>query len=82
MCKICQQKLTRKNNEYDMIAITNHLKREHGVVSGDQIITGTECDLGENWRSLNKLNMLVYFSKGASDTHTSFVNRYYMNYET
>lgn len=44
-CKICQYKCLKHTDiEKSMEAILNHLKVEHGVVSGDQIITGTDVE--------------------------------------
>ncbi|KAG6441711.1 hypothetical protein O3G_MSEX001999 [Manduca sexta] len=44
-CKICQFRCIKYTSEERSVScMLHHLKLEHGVVSGDQIITGTECD--------------------------------------
>ncbi|CAD0200261.1 unnamed protein product [Chrysodeixis includens] len=44
-CKICQYKCMKGTDiEDSMTNILTHLKVEHGVVSGDQIITGTDVE--------------------------------------
>ncbi|XP_026730302.1 uncharacterized protein LOC113495654 isoform X2 [Trichoplusia ni] len=48
-CKICQYKCMKGTDiEKSMTSILNHLKLEHGVVSGDQIITGTDVETEVN----------------------------------
>ncbi|XP_046967229.1 uncharacterized protein LOC124535174 isoform X2 [Vanessa cardui] len=45
-CKICQYKCMKFDDvEKSIKCILLHLKNEHGVVSGDQIITGTEYEV-------------------------------------
>ncbi|CAK1579128.1 unnamed protein product [Parnassius mnemosyne] len=44
-CKICQYKCMKfEEIERSVTCILHHLKAEHGVISGDQIITGTEYE--------------------------------------
>ncbi|XP_047997436.1 uncharacterized protein LOC125235023 [Leguminivora glycinivorella] len=44
-CKICQFKCTKYANiDKSVLCILKHLKADHGVVSGDQIITSVDCD--------------------------------------
>ncbi|XP_063635398.1 uncharacterized protein LOC134806068 isoform X1 [Cydia splendana] len=44
-CKICQFKCTKYANiDKSVHCILKHLKADHGVVSGDQIITSVDCD--------------------------------------
>lgn len=44
-CKICQYKWLKCSDiDKDMNGILNHLKLEHGVISGDQIITGADVE--------------------------------------
>ncbi|XP_075976525.1 uncharacterized protein LOC142976835 [Anticarsia gemmatalis] len=44
-CKICQYKCVKYSDlDKSMTGILSHLKIEHGVVSGDQIITGTDVE--------------------------------------
>ncbi|XP_068622506.1 uncharacterized protein [Battus philenor] len=44
-CKICQYKCMKfEDMERSVTCILEHLKTEHGVISGDQIITGTDYD--------------------------------------
>ncbi|KAJ8718879.1 hypothetical protein PYW07_016435 [Mythimna separata] len=44
-CKICQYKCLKCSDvDKDMNAILTHLKLEHGVISGDQIITGADVE--------------------------------------
>ncbi|CAH0673868.1 unnamed protein product [Spodoptera exigua] len=47
-CKICQYKCLKCSDiDKSMAGILNHLKLEHGVVSGDQIITGADVETEE-----------------------------------
>ncbi|XP_063893804.1 uncharacterized protein LOC110377185 isoform X3 [Helicoverpa armigera] len=44
-CKICQYKCLKCSDiDKSMTSILNHLKLEHGVISGDQIITGADVE--------------------------------------
>ncbi|XP_063367503.1 uncharacterized protein LOC134655922 [Cydia amplana] len=44
-CKICQFKCNKYANiDKSVLCILKHLKADHGVVSGDQIITSVDCD--------------------------------------
>ncbi|KAI5646670.1 hypothetical protein NE865_00925 [Phthorimaea operculella] len=44
-CKICQHQCTKYDDvDRGITCILDHLRLEHGVVSGDQIITGTDTD--------------------------------------
>ncbi|PZC74409.1 hypothetical protein B5X24_HaOG207886 [Helicoverpa armigera] len=50
-CKICQYKCLKCSDiDKSMSSILNHLKLEHGVISGDQIITGADVEGEETFR--------------------------------
>lgn len=48
-CKICQFRCEKGGDEISNVtSILSHLKVVHGVVSGDQIITGPDCERDED----------------------------------